>query len=99
MSSVNKSMIDDLQKKDLMQKKCFSHSETDHQRELVGEIFMKNGLLYWKQYQTKMESFNQLVIYSTVGIPEEVLTDQGTIKKYQEVSRVNQTEVRVIFDI
>ena len=54
MSSVNKSTIEDLQKKDSTLKKCFDRVEKPIIREnYVGQFFMKNGLLYRKHQETK----------------------------------------------
>ena len=61
MSSVDKSTIEDLQKKDSTLKKCFDRVGKPIIREnYVGEFFMKNGLLYLKHQGTKTErSSNQ----------------------------------------
>ena len=63
MSSVDKSTIEDLQKKDSTLKKCFDRIGKPIIREnYVGE-FYKNGLLYRKHQETKTgRSFNQLVV-------------------------------------
>ena len=54
MSSVDKSTIEDLQKKDSTLKKCFARVGKPIIREnYVGEFFMKNGLLYQKYQETK----------------------------------------------
>ena len=56
MSSVGKSTTDHLQKKDTILKKCFHRVGKLIIREnYVGEFFMKNGLLYQKHQETKME--------------------------------------------
>ena len=64
MSSVDKSTIENLQKKDSTLKKCFNRIGKPIIREnYVGEFYMKNGLLYRKHQATKTgRSFNQLVI-------------------------------------
>ena len=64
MSSVDKSTIDNLQKKDSTLKKCFDRIGKPIIREnYVGEFYKKNGLLYRKHQETKTgRSFNQLVV-------------------------------------
>ena len=64
MSSVDKSTIEDLQKKDTTLKKCFDRVGKRIIREnYVGEFFMKNGLLYRKHQGTETgRSSNQLVV-------------------------------------
>ena len=64
MSSVDKSTIENLQKKDSTLKKCFDRIGKPIIREnYVGEFYMKNGLLYRKHQETKTgRSFNQLVV-------------------------------------
>ena len=58
----------------------WSSRKTDYQRvgkpiirdNYVGEIFMKNGLLYWKHQETKTEqSSNQLVVPK--GLQQQVI--------------------------
>ena len=54
MSSVDKTTIEDLQKKDSTLKKCFDLVEKPIIREnYVGKFFMKNGLLYRKHQEMK----------------------------------------------
>ena len=64
MSSVDKSTIEDLQKKESTLKKWFDRVGRPIIREkYVGEFFMKNGLLYQKHQETKTGRIsNQLVI-------------------------------------
>ena len=64
MSSVDKSTIENLQKKDSTLKKCFDRIGKPIIREnYVGEFYKKNGLLYRKHQETKTgRSFNQLVV-------------------------------------
>ena len=64
MSSVDKSTIENLQKKDSTLKKCFDRIRKPIIREnYVGEFYKKNGLLYRKHQETKTgRSFNQLVV-------------------------------------
>ena len=55
MSSVDKSTIENLQKKDSTLKKCFDRIGKPIIREnYVGEFYKKNGLLYRKHQETKM---------------------------------------------
>ena len=57
MSSVDKSTIEHLQKKDSTLKKCFDHFGKVIIREnYVGEIFTKNGLLYRRQDEEVLTS-------------------------------------------
>ena len=54
MSSVDKSTIENLQKKNSTLKKCFDHIGKPIIREnYVGEFYKKNGLLYRKHQETK----------------------------------------------
>ena len=64
MSSVDKTTTEDLQKKDSTLKKCFDRvGKPIIGKNYVGEFFMKNGLLYWKQQETETgRSLNQLVV-------------------------------------
>ena len=64
MSSVDKTTIEDLQKKDSTLKKCFDRVGKPIIREnYVREFFMKNGLVYRKHQETKTgRSSNQLVL-------------------------------------
>ena len=64
MSSVDKSTIEKLQKKDSTLKKCFDRIGKPIIREnYVGEFYKKNGLLYRKHQETKTgQNFNQLVV-------------------------------------
>ena len=64
ISSVDKTTIEDLQKKDSTLKKCFDQIGKPIIREnFVGEFYMKNGLLYRKHQETKTgRSSNQLVV-------------------------------------
>ena len=64
MSSVDRSIIEDLQKKDSTLKKCLDRVRKPVIREnYFGEFFMKNGLLYWKHQETKTgRSSNQSVV-------------------------------------
>ena len=54
LSNVDKSTIEDHQKKDSTLKKCFDQVGKPIIREnYVGKFFMKNGLLYRKHQETK----------------------------------------------
>ena len=56
MSSVDKSTIEILQKKDSTLKKCFDHIGKPIIREnYIGEFYKKNGLLYRKHQETKRD--------------------------------------------
>ena len=74
MSSVDKSTIEDLQKKDSTLKKCFDPVGKLMIREnYVGEFFMKNGLLYRKHQGTETgRSSNQLVVQK--GFQQQVMS-------------------------
>ena len=82
MSCVDKSTIENLQKKDSTLKKCFDCIEKLIIREnYVGEFYKKNELLYRKHQETKTRrSFNQLVVpkergkeYTSQNTPELLL--------------------------
>ena len=64
MSSGDKTTIEDLQKKDSTLKKCFDgEGKLTIRENYVGELYMKNGLLYWKHQETKTgRSSNQLLV-------------------------------------
>ena len=64
MSIVDKSTIENLQKKDSTLKKCFDHIGKPIIKEnYVGEFYKRNGLLSRKHQETKTgQSFNQLVV-------------------------------------
>ena len=59
-ASVDKSTIENLQKKDLTLKECFDHIGKPIIREnYLAEFYRKNGLLYQKHQETKTrQSFN-----------------------------------------
>ena len=63
-SSVDKSTIENLQKKDSTLKKCFDIIGKPIIKEnYIGKFYKKNGLPYWKHQETKTgQNFNQLVI-------------------------------------
>ena len=64
MSSVDKTTIEDLQKRDSSLKKCFERVGKPIIREnYVGEFFMKKGLLFRKHEEMKTgRSSNQLIV-------------------------------------
>ena len=72
ISSVDKSTIKNLQKKDSTLKKCFDLVGKPIIREnYVEEFFMKNGLLYRKHHEMKTgRSSNQLVV--SKGLQQQV---------------------------
>ena len=74
MSSVDKTTIEDLQKKDSTLKKSFDRIGKPIIREkCVGEFFMKNGLLYRKHQETKTgRNSNQLVVPK--GLRQQVMS-------------------------
>ena len=74
MLSVDKSTIEDLQKKDTTLKKCFDREGKPIIREnYVGEFFIKNGLLARKHQETKTgRSSNHLVVPK--GLQQQVMT-------------------------
>ena len=95
MSSVDKSTIEDLQKKDSTLKKCFDPVGKPIIREnYVGEFFMKNGLLYRKHQETKTgRSSNQLVV------PKELRQQVMSVNHESAFSGhlgVKKTEVRIL---
>ena len=63
-STVDKSTIENLQKKDSTLKKCFDLIGKPIIKEnYIGKFYKKNGLPYWKHQETKTgQNFNQLVI-------------------------------------
>ena len=70
MFSVDKSTMENLQKKDSTLKKCFNRMGNPIIRENdIGEFYQKNGLLYQKHQETKTgRSFNQLVVPKELDI-------------------------------
>ena len=95
MSSVDKSTIENLQKKDSTLKKCFDRIGKPIIREnYVGEFYKKNGLLYWKHQETKTgRSFNQLVV------PKELRRQVMSVNHESAFSGhlgAKKTEVRIL---
>ena len=95
MSSVDKSTIEDLQKKDSTLKKCFDRIGKPIIREnYVGEFYKKNGLLYRKHQETKTgQGFNQLVI------PKELRRQVMSVNHESAFSLhlgAKKTEVRIL---
>ena len=74
MLSVDKTTIEDIQKKDSTLKTCFDPLGKPIIREnYVGEFYMKNGLLYRKHQETKTgRSSNQLVVPK--GLRQQVMS-------------------------
>ena len=95
MSSVDKTTIEDLQKKDSPLKKCFDQVRKPIIREnYVGEFFIKNGLLYWKHQEMKTgRSSNKLVVPK--GLRKQVMsmTHESAFSGHLGV---NKTEVRIL---
>ena len=89
MSSVDKSTIENLQKKDSTLKKCFDRIGKPIIREnYVGVFYKKNGLLYRKHQETKTgRSFNQLVVQVMSVNHESAFSGHLVAKK---------TEVRIL---
>ena len=95
MSSVDKSTIENLQKKDSTLKKCFDCIGKPIIREnYVGEFYKKNGLLYRKHQETKTgRSFNQLVV------PKELRRQVMSVNHESAFSGhlgAKKTEVRIL---
>ena len=95
MSSVDKSTIENLQKKDSTLKKCFDRIGKPIIREnYVGEFYKKNGLLYQKHQETKTgRSFNQLVV------PKELRRQVMSVNHESAFSGhlgAKKTEVRIL---
>ena len=95
MSSVDKSTIENLQKKDSTLKKCFDRIGKPIIREnYVEEFYKKNGLLYRKHQETKTgRSFNQLVV------PKELRRQVMSVNHESAFSGhlgAKKTEVRIL---
>ena len=95
MSSVDKSTIEDLQKKDSTLKKCFdSFGKPIIRDNNVGEFYKKNGLLYRKLQETKTgQNSNQLVI------PKELRRQAMSVNHESAFSGhlgEKKTEVRIL---
>ena len=97
VSSVNKSTIENLQKKDSTLKKCFDCIGKPIIREnYIGEFYKKNGLLYRKHQETKTgRSSNQLVI------PKELRRQVMSVNHESAFSGhlgAKKTEVRILLN-
>ena len=94
MSSVDKSTIEKLQRKDSTLKKCFDRIGKPIIREnYVGEFYKKNGLLYRKHQEKTGRSFNQLVV------PKELLRQVMSVNHESAFSGhlgAKKTEVRIL---
>ena len=95
MSSVDKSTIENLQKKDSTLKKCFDRIGKPIIREnYVGEFYKKNGLLYRKHQEMKTgRSCNQLVV------PKELRRQVMSVNHESAFSGhigAKKTEVRIL---
>ena len=95
MSSVDKSTIENLQKKDSSLKKCFDRIGKPIIREnYIGEFYKKNGLLYRKHQETKTgRSFNQLVV------PKELRRQVMSVNHESAFSGhlgAKKTEIRIL---
>ena len=98
MSSVDKSTIENLQRKDSILKMCFDRIGKPIIREnYVGEFYKKNGLLYRKHQETKTgRSFNQLVV------PKELRRQVMSVNHESAFSGhlgAKKTEVRILPDV
>ena len=103
MSNVDKSTIENLQKKDSTLKKCFDRIGKPIIREnYVGEFYKKNGLLYRKHQETKTgRSFNQLVVpkelrRQVMSVNHESAFSGHLGAKKTEVRILPKTEVRIL---
>ena len=95
MSSVERSTIENLQKKYSTIKKCCDHIwKPIIRKNYVGEFYKKNGLLYRKHQETKTgRSFNQLVV------PKELRRQVMSVNHESAFSGhlgAKKTEVRIL---
>ena len=97
MSSVDKTTIEDLRKKDSTLKKNFDRVEKKLviRENYVGDFYMKNGLLYWKHQETKTGSLNQLVVPK--GLRQQVMSvnHESTFSGYLGAKK---REVRILLN-
>ena len=95
MSSVDKTMIQDRQKKDSILMKCFDRvGKPIIIANYVGEFYMKNGLLYRKHQETKTgRSSNQLVVPK--GLRQQVMSVNQE-SAFSGHLGVKMTEVRIL---
>ena len=98
MSSVNKTTIEDLQKKDSTLKKCFDRvGKLVIKDNYLGEFFIKNGLLYRKHQETKMgRSSNQLVVLK--GLQQQVISVNHE-SAFSGHLGAKKTEVRILTEL
>ena len=94
-TSVNKSTIEDLQRKDSTLKKCFERvGKLVFRENNVGDFFLKNAKLYRKHQETNTgRSFNQLVI------PKEIRQQVMSVNHKSAFSRhlgAKKTKVRTL---
>ena len=97
MSSVDKSTIENLQKKDLTLKKCFDRiGKPIIRKKYVGEFYKKNGLLYREHQETKTgRRFNQLVV------PKELRRQAMSVNHESALSGhtgAKKTEIRILLN-
>ena len=94
MSSVDKTTIEDFQKKDSSLKKCFDRVGKPIIENYVGEFFLKNGLLYRKHQETKTgRSSNQLVVPKRLG--QQVMSVNHKLAFSGHLG-AKKTEVRIL---
>ena len=95
MSNVNKTAIEDLQKKDSTLKKCFDRVGKLLVREdFVGEFYMKNGLLYRKHQEAKTgRRSNQLFVPK--GLRQQVMSVNHE-SAFSVHLGARKTEVRIL---
>ena len=95
MSNVDKTIIEDLQKKESTLKKCFDRVGKPIIREnYVGEFYMKNELLYRKQQETKIgRSSNQLLVPK--GLRQQVMSVNHE-SEFSGHLGAKKTEVRLL---
>ena len=95
MSSVGKSTVENLQRKDSTLKKCFDRIDKPIIREnYVGKFHTKNGLLYWKHQETKTgRSFNQLVMPKELRRQVMSVNHESTFSGHLGAKK---TEVRIL---
>ena len=97
MSSVDKSTIEDLQKKDSTLNKCFDQAGKPIIREnYVGECFMMNGLVYQKHQEKKTgRSFKQLFV--SKGLRKQVMSINHE-SAFSGHLGAKQTEVKILMN-
>ena len=95
LTSVDKSTIENLQKKDSTLKKCFDRiGKLIIRGNYVGEFYKKKGLLYWKHQEIETgRSFNQLVIPKKLRRQVMSVNHESAFIGYL---RAKKTEVRIL---